>query len=114
MPPATSGAQRLGSVLRIHVRRWAPRPEVTVATSAGRQRPGIVVHRVRELHRLDLWTYDRIAVTSPARTLLDLAPRLSPAELARACHEAWVHHGTTPDHVAACMRRNPHRPARRS
>ncbi|MEY2515364.1 MAG: hypothetical protein QOJ89_2722 [bacterium] len=109
-PQAGLSGWAAGQLLRIHVRRWPPRPEVTVATTAGRRRPGIVLHRVRELHRLDLWTYDRIPVTSPARTLLDLAPRLSAAELARACHEAWVHHSTTPDHVAACMRRNPHRP----
>ena len=109
-PHAGLSGWTAGHLLRIHVRRWAPRPEVTVATTAGRRRPGIVVHRVRELHRLDLWTYERIPVTSPARTLPDLAPRLSAAELARACHEAWVHHGTTPAHVAACMQRNPHRP----
>jgi hypothetical protein len=42
--------------------------------------------------------------------LLDMAPRLSPAKLGRACHEAWVHHNTTPAHVVACIARNPHTP----
>ena len=41
------------------------------------------------------------------RILLDLSPRLQPPRLARACHEAWVHHGTTPRHVEACIARNP-------
>ena len=44
------------------------------------------------------------------RTLLDLAPRLSPADLARACHEAWIHHAMTPGHVLACIERNPGKP----
>jgi len=110
-PDAGLSGWAAGHLLRIHVPRRPPRPEVTVATTAGRRRPGIVVHRVHELHRLDLWTVDAIRVTSAARTLLDLAPRLSPANLARACHEAWVHHDTTPEQVAACMGRNPHAPA---
>jgi hypothetical protein len=42
--------------------------------------------------------------------LLDMAPRLSPAKLGRACHEAWVHYNTTPAHVEACIARNPHKP----
>ncbi|MDX6676307.1 MAG: hypothetical protein QOE31_359 [Solirubrobacteraceae bacterium] len=110
-PPAAGlSGWAAGHLLRIHVRPRPPRPEVTVATTAGRRRPGIIVHRARELHPLDLWIMDRIPVTSPERTLLDLAPQLSAPALARACHEAWVHYKTTPDHVAACMRRNPHRP----
>jgi hypothetical protein len=110
-PPAAGlSGWAAGHLLRIHVRPRPPRPEVTVATTAGRRRPGIIVHRARELHPLDLWIVDRIPVTSPERTLLDLAPQLSGPALVRACHEAWVHYKTTPDHVAACMRRNPHRP----
>jgi hypothetical protein len=42
--------------------------------------------------------------------LLDVAPRLAPRDLARACHEAWVHHRTTPIHVEACIARNPTKP----
>ena len=65
-PEAGLSGWAAGPLLHIHRRRWAPRPEVTVATTAGRRRPGIVVHRVRELHRLDLWTYERVPVMSPA------------------------------------------------
>jgi hypothetical protein len=83
------------------------RPEVTVPTTAGRSQPGIIVHRVADLHVLDTAVYDKIPITSVPRTLLDLASSLPLADLTRACHEAWVHHGTTPAHVMACIERNP-------
>src|SRR5436853_6789334 len=67
-----------------------PRPEVTVPTTAHRRRPGIVIHRVRDLHERDVMKLRGIPITTAPRTLLDLAPRLSPPTLARACHEAWV------------------------
>ncbi len=82
-------------------------PEVTVPTTAGRAQPGIIVHRVPDLHVLDTAVYDRIPITSVPRTLLDLSSSLSLADLTRACHEAWVHQGTAPAHVMACIERNP-------
>lgn len=88
----------------------APRPEVTVPTTAGRSRPGIVIHRVKLLHKLDVSVYDDIPITTVPRTLLDMAPRLTPAQLARACHEAWVRHETLPEWVEACIERNPRKP----
>lgn len=97
-----SGAQLL-SVTRT-VPRW---PEVTVPTTAGRRRPGIVVHRVRALPARDVCTHHGIPVTTVPRVLLDLAPRLSPPDLARACHEAWVHHRVRPTAIEACIARNP-------
>ena len=39
-----------------------------------------------------------------------MAPRLTPAQLARACHEAWVRHETRPQWIEACIARNPHKP----
>jgi predicted transcriptional regulator of viral defense system len=85
----------------------APPPEVTVPTTAGRRRPGIVVHRVKTLHPLDASTLDRIPIATVPRVLLDLAPSTSAAGLARACHEAWVRHGTGAGEFAACLARNP-------
>jgi len=86
-----------------------PRAEVTVPTTAHRRRPGIVIHRVRELHPLDIDKRYGIPILTPARTLLDLAPHLPPATLARACHEAWHRHRTTPAEIEACIARNPHK-----
>lgn len=87
-----------------------PPPEITVASLAGRRRPGIVVHRVKVLHPLDTATFESIPVTIVPRALLDIAPRLELARLTRACHEAWIHHRTTPHHVESCIARNPHKP----
>ena len=88
-----------------------PPAEVTVPTLGGRSRPGIVVHRVAALHRLDVVPFQGMRVTIVPRVLLDLAPGLSPGDLARACHEAWVHHRTRPRHIEACIARNPHKKA---
>ena len=88
----------------------APRPEVTVPTTAGRGRPGIVIHRVRTLPVRDTSELDGIPVTTVPRVLLDLAPSLAPELLARACHQAWVHHETTTPMIEACIARNPRKP----
>lgn len=84
-----------------------PRPEVTVPTTAGRRRAGIVVHRVRALHVADTTILHGIPVTTAPRVLLDMTPSLTPAELTRACHEAWIKHRVTAAHVRACIARNP-------
>jgi very-short-patch-repair endonuclease len=47
----------------------------------------------------------RVPVTSPARTMVDLASVLSLDALARAFHEAGIRHGTTPDQVEAVLER---------
>jgi hypothetical protein len=98
-------------VFKLTRARRPPPPEITVVTTAHRRRPGIVIHRVKALHPYDVTEEEGIPITSVPRVLLDLAPRLSPAQLARACHEAWVHHRTTPVHVEACIARNPRKPA---
>lgn len=84
-----------------------PPPEVTVPTTADRRHPGIVLHRVKALHPLDASTLDGIPITTVPRILLDLALSLSPEDLTRACHEAWIRHRTAPHHVEACIARNP-------
>lgn len=76
-------------------------------TTAGRIRPGIVVHRVTHLPALDTRSFYGIPTTTVARVLLDLGPRLTPPELSRACHEAWVRHRTSPAEVERCIARNP-------
>ncbi len=82
-------------------------PEVTVPTTGGRRRPGIVIHRVHRLPQQDTDTFNRIAITTVPRVLLDLAPRLDSITLGRACHEAWVRHRVRPALVEACIARNP-------
>jgi hypothetical protein len=83
-----------------------PRPEVTIPVTAGRTRPGVVVHR-STFHPLDVSTLDGIPITTVPRILLDLAPTTAPAQLTRLCHEAWVRHECGRDQVEACIARNP-------
>jgi len=97
-------------VLRLLPRRAPPPPETTVPTLAGLARPGIVIHRVARLHHLDTCTFEGLRLATAPRALLDIAPALDPPLITRACHEAWIHHRTSPHHIEQCIARNPHRP----
>lgn len=65
----------------------AVRVDVTAPRSRG-VRPGIDVHRTRGLAPEDVATRRAIPVTSPARTLLDLAAALAPGDLESAVARA--------------------------
>jgi hypothetical protein len=85
-----------------------PSPEVTTPTV--RDIKGIATRRSCRDHRDETITYRGIPVTSPPRTLVDIAPELSADELARACHEAGVRYRTTPAQVEAVLARYPTAP----
>jgi len=83
-----------------------PRPEVTAPTD--RRVAGIETRRSRGgIDPLETTVFRRVPTTNAARTLVDLAATLSPAGLARACHEAGVLHRTSPAGVEAVLRRTP-------
>jgi hypothetical protein len=98
----------------VHVLRLLPGgpppPEITVPTTSHLRRPGIVIHRARTLDARDVAVFEGIRITTIPRTLLDMAPKLTAAQLTRACHEAWVRHNISPRHVEACIARNPGKP----
>lgn len=62
--------------------------EVTLTTVSKRSAPGLMVHRRGVLSPQDRRVRHGIPVTSPARTLVDLAPRLNNAQLESAINEA--------------------------
>ena len=62
--------------------------EVTVTSGGHRERPGIRVHRSRTIAPKDIRKLERIPLTSPARTLLDLATVATPRVLEQAISEA--------------------------
>jgi Transcriptional regulator, AbiEi antitoxin len=64
---------------------WDDPLEVTVPTL--RTRPGIKVHRSRVLTRSDLDRQLGIPVTTPARTVLDIPPRLTDERLTRVVND---------------------------
>ena len=83
------------------IKGQAPPPEVTAPTErkfAAKCSPSIC--------RNDATTWKGIPVTTVPRTLIDLAPRLSEGQLARACHEAGILHDTTPAMVERGLRQN--------
>src|SRR5687767_232072 len=109
-PGAVVSHRAAAHLLRL-LRGAPPRPEVTVPSTAGRTRAGIVVHRVHALPARDTMKLHGIPITTVPRTLLDLAPQLAPELLTRACHEAWVHHDLKPATIEACIARNPSKKA---
>jgi hypothetical protein len=78
-------------------------PEVTAPSE--RRVPGIITHRNRTPVEAIVWR--GIPVTTPARTLVDLSSVLAVADLARACHEAGIRHGTAPGEVEAILATHP-------
>jgi very-short-patch-repair endonuclease len=68
------------------LRRWPRVPEISSARQ--HKRPGIRAHRSTTLTRADVTIRHGIRVTTAARTIADIAPRLSDPQLVRAIHEA--------------------------
>ncbi len=84
-------------------------PHVTVVERDARPRR-IRVHRVASLHPSETTTYQRIPITTPARTLLDLAPSLTPRQLERSLAEAFRRRIVRPAALEALIARHPGRP----
>jgi len=64
------------------------RPEVTVIGAGTRSHPGLRLHRTLQLEPKDIRHRAGIPVTSPARTLADIAPSISYPALRRAARQA--------------------------
>jgi very-short-patch-repair endonuclease len=79
------------------------KPEVIVARR--RRLSGIDTHRIA-LPDDEITTRDGIPVTTPARTLLDLAEQLTPQRLERAVHEAEHRRLTSPLPLDALLARH--------
>ena len=70
------------------IRERGPRIDVTVPGSGGRRRRGAVIIHRSPLPEADVTLKDGIRVTTPARTLIDLADVLPRRRLERAFDEA--------------------------
>ena len=77
-----------------HWRLIAAAPDAPIViTIVGRHagnHPGVRVHRVRSLARKDVRTLDGLRLTSPARTLFDLAAEARPSTVERALADAFA------------------------
>jgi very-short-patch-repair endonuclease len=81
---------------------WAPAPqmiEVTVDDAPAARNPGVQVHRTRILESRDVRIKHGLPVTSPARTLLDIAPTATDRQLEIAFDRAITERTLKPSHV---------------
>ena len=98
-----------GGVLSHHTAAaiWGIRPHegpvhITVAGEARKRRPGVRIHRC---HSLDAAVQDGLPLTTPARTLQDLASQVGQPELDRAVEQAQVLRLATREEIAAQLPR---------
>lgn len=94
----------------LHRLQKFPPSVITVLTPTERQVRGVSTIRSRVLGGKEVVVVRGIRVTTVARTLVDLAPVLPPADYARLCHEAGIRHKTTPRHVQKILDRHPKSP----
>ncbi len=89
-----------------------PRAELVHVTVAGRDpgsRRGVRVHRVRRLGPDEVTEVQRVPITNPSRTLLDLAPDLPTWELERALSDALRRRLLRTSQLEALLARYPQR-----
>jgi very-short-patch-repair endonuclease len=94
---------------------WGFRPhrpgliEISIPAERKAREPGIRAHRTRTLVTGEVGRRKGIPVTSPIRTLIDIAPRLAPAARERAMNEADRLGLTDPERVRAALAIGPRR-----
>jgi very-short-patch-repair endonuclease len=77
-----------------------------------RRPSGVIVHQSRTLALRDVWRFDGLRVTAPARTALDIAPRMSDTQLKRAVNHLRLRRRDrlALDQLADVLLRNPRHP----
>jgi predicted transcriptional regulator of viral defense system len=86
------------------------RPQITVPVAVTRRHPGLRVHRSSMLAVADVTRHQGIPVTTPARTLLDLAASLDARALRRAVRQAQGLHRVNVRQLAELLGRAGRRP----
>ncbi len=79
--------------------------ELTLARHEYSRPPGVLVHRHPDLAACDVVSRRGVLVTSPARTLVDLAGRWGPELTERALDEGLVQHRWTVTEILECLAR---------
>lgn len=91
--------------------RWDHPFEVTIAEN--RRPSGLRVHQSRTLTLADVTTERGLRVTTPARSIVDIAPRLSDRRLARAINDLRLRRLLSLEALQRQTDRRPHRPGTR-
>lgn len=94
------------------VPRYEPPPEISLPTGDRRPRH-ILTHRCPSLSPRDITRQRGVPTTSPARTILDLAPRLSDKARTRLVNDALLRHHLRPAALQEVLDRNRYHPATR-
>ena len=92
-------------------RDWRYPLELTVA--GDRRPPGLRVHHSRTLTQADVTSERGLRVTTPARTILDIAPRLTDRRLVRMINDLRLRGLLTPEALGSLTDRCPARPGAR-
>jgi very-short-patch-repair endonuclease len=106
--PKAALSHRAAAALWGFMPRWPTLLDVTAA--ADRRPNGIRTHRSRTLSTKDVRRHHGIRVTTPARTLLDVAPQLTDQQLTRAVNEALLSNYLKESQLADVLARNPCHP----
>lgn len=85
------------------------KPEVTVPCERQPQVSGIAVYRTRCWSRADIVTLQAVRVTSPMRTLIDIAAAIDEATLEQAHDSLWRRRLVTPERVTERLARPSYR-----
>ena len=80
--------------------------DITITSGRGESKPGIAVHRSRNVTHADIKHVGGLRVTRAARTLLDLAATTTEAEFEKAFDEAIFRHDLRPPQVEDVLTRN--------
>lgn len=86
--------------------------EVIIPPGERRRRPGVRTYRM-SLQTDEVTKLDGIPITTPARTLYDLAGRIAVRDLEQAVAQAFARHLTNPAELQAMARRYDDRPGAR-
>ncbi|HUR86450.1 MAG TPA: type IV toxin-antitoxin system AbiEi family antitoxin domain-containing protein [Solirubrobacteraceae bacterium] len=87
--------------------RWEDREPEVMVTGAARRVEGVRVRRSRTLDRRDIARRHGILISSPARTILDLATVLPPRALRRAARQAQAEQQVNVRQLIDVLTRNP-------
>lgn len=90
--------------------RHRPALPHVIATKGGRRRSGIQVYRIATLLRDEATQFEQIPITTPARTLIDLAGSLGGHDLEKALAETFARGLGAPDDVRRLLSRHPRSP----
>jgi very-short-patch-repair endonuclease len=106
--PAAVASHRSAAALWGLLASWPEEPEVTVTTPR-RSRPGITVHPSRRLVRAQTTRRENIPLTTPARTIIDLADTEPERQVERAIAEGEAQRLLYRSHLAQELQRTPGR-----